>query len=311
MKPDIVQDHLVNQALVNIHRDPVLKLDAGQMSPEDVAVIERALLEGRIKIHAEKSEFLTSGRPHPIFRTLINGVPREVWSIPGKLDPLQVANDSTSEYWIRLEDDADPATAGEKGDTGWRYYLYNHMFRGCWGISIKENHKTKIKWDELDVSKQVVGELTYNNVLVYKQYGFDAEYVLSCLQRKKIEIWEHPLGITGFVDGIEDDIVGRKIYFMDQPGVITSFNLDECRVGVRYVGGPQKDKFGRDIDGFDMIDRKDIDENEEYEAGRSNCQPLPYYEGHGNEYVYDSVFAEGYFDWFRTKTYPGDEEVAE
>jgi hypothetical protein len=237
---------------------------------------------------------------------LFDGKPKEVWSIPGKLDPLQVANDSTSEWWIRRKEDADPATAGiEEGD--WAYYLGNHMFRGCWGMQIQEDHRTKIKWDELRIDKTVRGTLTYNNVPIWIQGGRDTEYVISALQRRKVLISEHPLGILQYADGIRDDITGRMIYYKDQPAIISDFDLNECRIGIRYVGPSRKDKLGNTIKGFDFIDQSDIDDHEEYAAGRTRTEPFPFYEGHGSNLTYESIFVDGTFDWFRKKLYPGDE----
>ena len=103
----------------------------------------------------------------------------------------------------------------------------------AWGIQYDEIHSTKCKWDETETIAGCRTIITRNGVPFYNVGGHRNYSVPKAIMLIS-EIEEHPLGF----DGIDFDkkIIGRKVYWNNQPGIITSFIHRQCCVMIAPDG---------------------------------------------------------------------------
>jgi len=91
----------------------------------------------------------------------------------------------------------------------------------CWGIRFETNNYTKTKWDETEVREGSNCVITRNGEDFFDVSGGSLDYCLSKARQILFELQEHP--ISFFEKGFEERIIGRKVFYRDQPAIIASY----------------------------------------------------------------------------------------
>lgn len=98
----------------------------------------------------------------------------------------------------------------------------------CWGFKVEEYNYTRYKHGEGELCRGTKCEIYRNGEVVYELRG-DINYVSNKAITLIQEIQEHPLSFPER-DHINKEIIGRKIWWNDQPGVITRYIKDQGSV---------------------------------------------------------------------------------
>jgi len=111
-------------------------------------------------------------------------------------------------------------------------------YRPCFRVEVVESNYTKEKWGDVQIRGSVSCRIYANKLLAYSFISGSFEYALARASTLKTELLEHPIG--GFLMG-QESLVGRRVWYKGQPGVITEF-IDGGNVSIESDG----------IDYFDM-----------------------------------------------------------
>jgi len=89
-----------------------------------------------------------------------------------------------------------------------------------WGITVNQQAYNKNKWNNSSIQYTWVGIITRNGTEIYSQRSYDMNYLLSKLQTKLSEIQEFGLPVSIFERDWEQKIVGSKVWYNDEPGIV-------------------------------------------------------------------------------------------
>lgn len=96
-----------------------------------------------------------------------------------------------------------------------------------WGIEYSCNHKVKCKWDEVETVSGGHAVITRNGEPFYT-VGGDRTYATTKALYLINRINEHPLGFNDI--DFDKKMVGRKIWYRSEPGIITYYVHGQCCV---------------------------------------------------------------------------------
>ena len=196
---------------------------------------------------------------------VLNGKPYYVCRIPGYAHTISYIGGRATreELWCYPRDEK-PSI-----DNLVEYDLKNPV---SWGIEYHEDHKTKCKWDEVFIRDGEHTVITRNGKKFYT-VGGRRDYSVIEAMSLLYKIQDHPLEF----DTIDFDkkMIGRKIWYRSQPGIITNYVHGECCVMVVP-------------DGFDRWETPPEFENDD----------IPYYEP-GDQSVKIDCLKDGNVWWFR------------
>lgn len=105
-----------------------------------------------------------------------------------------------------------------------------------WGVEYAEKHKTKCKWDEVSTISGGGTTITRNGKPFYR-VGGNREYSVMRALNLINNIQDHPLEFNTI--NFDTKMIGRKIWWRSQPGIISHYVHGQCCVIV-------------EPDGFDM-----------------------------------------------------------
>lgn len=158
------------------------------------------------------------GKPVDVYRlegfvhTYVNGGPQEYWSCP-------------------------------RGEAPSYKNLIPFCGRACdWGIVVEEHNYFRPGNGFHKDSRNEKGlrcYITRNGEKFYPvQFGRDIGDALAMAQVKIIQLQEHPIGLSHKT--WKDDLIGRKVWWYDQPGEIVSLSLWGGSILIRPDGEPFK-----------------------------------------------------------------------
>jgi hypothetical protein len=94
----------------------------------------------------------------------------------------------------------------------------------CWGFSMSSRNYMKVKWGDTDVRHSYTFTITRNGVEFYTFGAHDIDFGISKVRQILFKISEHPIAFH-MVD-FEKEIIGRKIYWREQPAIIESYSVN-------------------------------------------------------------------------------------
>ena len=109
-----------------------------------------------------------------------------------------------------------------------------------WGIEVKENKYRNYKHEDVESSFGII--ITRNGDHFYDFTCRDMSYGIAKAQTLITMIKEHPINFSSFE--FEKQLIGRKIFYRDQPAIIRSYIHGQCCVMIE----PDKtliDKFSK------------------------------------------------------------------
>jgi hypothetical protein len=140
---------------------------------------------------------------------VINGKPYDIWRLDGFIH-LIGGKYGNNDLWCCPADE-EPSFENLIGFDG---------EAPTWGIQASKGNYVKTKWGDTECRGGGGWTITRNGVPFYEGGCRDLEYGLSKAQAELVKIQEHPIGF-GMRDW-EDELVGRHIYYHEQPAIITS-----------------------------------------------------------------------------------------
>lgn len=101
------------------------------------------------------------------------------------------------------------------------------MFEGnvCnWSLNVKQSNSFKEKWGETRMRSSFGFEILRNGKVFYSFGANDMDYGIAKARKLMVEINEHPICFNEIDYHLE--IVGRKIYWREQPAIIKSYSMN-------------------------------------------------------------------------------------
>jgi hypothetical protein len=157
--------------------------------------------------------------------------PDGVVDIPTKVAyglPNELNREPNGWFW------ADCST--EEGTPQWSHFIGNDV---CVDVSIRSWNERKIDgWKGFDeIQGHCSAVISFNRIPVWEVSGSDILHVITKVHNDIPKLLDHhPL--RDFIFGDVEAIVGRKVYWRDQPAVITSFIGDQGCVILKADPGP-------------------------------------------------------------------------
>ena len=156
----------------------------------------------------------------------INGIPYYVCRIEGYCHTIswRGGNETRQELWCY------PRNEEPSLENLVEYDLKSPV---AWGIQYDEIHKIRHKWDEAETTSGSRTIITRNGRPFYTVSG-GINYSIPKALTLISEINEHPLEFNSI--GYYDKMIGRKVWWDGQPGVITSYIQGQCCVMIAPDG---------------------------------------------------------------------------
>ena len=156
-------------------------------------------------------DVVVKGRPFYVAR-----IPGFVHTIKGWGEPIDLwawPRDEKASYENLVEYDLDSPVA--------------------WGLEYREQRYIRSKWDDVMLRSGAVTTITRNGIPFYDVFG-GRNYSVPKAIVLIGEIGEHPLDFNTI--GFDEKMIGRKIWFRSQPGIITRYIKGQCCVMVAPDG---------------------------------------------------------------------------
>jgi len=143
--------------------------------------------------------------------------------------------------------------------------------RPSWGVSITTGNSLKYKWEHESIRSSGSVSITCNKQMVYSFPASNIDFAFAKAQYYIKLMEEHPFNFYN-----PESEIGRKIWYFDQPGIISSLRLEDGEIFIKYDG---------DKKGFNM--KKPYDSSED-----------PENEWDGKDEIRDDIFSNKIW-WFR------------
>lgn len=156
----------------------------------------------------------------------VNGIPYYVCRIEGYCHSLMWhgGNETRQELWCY------PRHEQPSLDNLIEYNLKSPV---AWGIEYDEIHHRHTKWDETETRSGSRTIITRNSKPFYIVHG-GINYSVPKAIALLAEINEHPLEFNSI--GYYDKMIGRKVWWNSQPGIITRYIQGQCCAMIRPDG---------------------------------------------------------------------------
>lgn len=171
-------------------------------------------------------------RERRVFSAVINNKLYEVWERKEE-HKLGEWNGDIKNWWVKYI-----VNNGEESKIEWVPWLPRHTNRPAWDINIKIGNDIRFRHDDWDVSKSGYVEIKCNLRMVYRFNCRDLDYACVHAQHIIHTMQEHP-----FCFWEPDSEIGRKVYYHNQPAIVSGLYLDQGEIYLTYDG---------DKNGFDM-----------------------------------------------------------
>lgn len=191
-----------------------------------------------------------------MFEVVINNKICEVWERE-ETHQLGRDNDKPDNLWVRYENQ-------------WEPWINIGVNNPCFEIKIKQNNRTKAKWNGLRINGVSCAEIYCNLRKVYEFYCNDLNYAFAKSQVLMRDMLEHPFN---FMD--PDSEIGRKIWFKGQSSIVERLLLDQGCIMIKKESGV-----------FDLVEPWYSEED------------IGLDDWHNTEEVKDDVFSSNIW-WFR------------
>ena len=157
---------------------------------------------------------------------VINGVPYYVCRIPDHCHSVKWHNGQETRQclWCYPRD---------KKPTRDNLVEYDLPCPVAWGLEYREKRYIKFKWDEAETRNGAATIITRNGKPFYTVSG-DLMYSIPKALTLINEIVEHPLEFNTI--DYDKNMIGRKIWYRSQPGIISRFVAGQCCVMVEPDG---------------------------------------------------------------------------
>lgn len=120
-------------------------------------------------------------------------------------------------------------------------------FRRRIDIDIKStNYLKESEYSGDQVRKRVIGKIIVDDIPLVEEFGRDPVEIMRRLERLVTEYSEHPSGWFNKKD--RDGLVGRKIWYHDQPATIQSLIEDQGCIMIALEPGAKAPERDRDED---------------------------------------------------------------
>ncbi|MMZ42249.1 hypothetical protein D3C73_991330 [compost metagenome] len=130
---------------------------------------------------------------------------------------------------------------------------YSGRYGASWGIHVDEIHYTKTKYGECEVRKNCRTWITRNGKNFYHVDGNDFDFCITEAKSAIYKFKEHPISF-GNQDYI-DQIVGRKIFWKEQPATIIRYSgMDRVTITPENPNGFNPPCY---LDKDEIMDRED------------------------------------------------------
>ena len=169
-----------------------------------------------------KEQLLDPVDGRKIFSTMIDG--KKMWVYRRNEEHQDGERNGTPNNWWLKYDRSD-------GYYDWVPWVDKLTKRPCFEIKIREGNHMKYKWDEWNIKGGVYCEIILNGEKVYEFRARDIEYVMAKATVLKNQILEHPFDFTN-----PDEMVGRKVYYREQPAIVERVILDQGCVILKKDG---------------------------------------------------------------------------
>ena len=189
-----------------------------------------------IKLPASDEDFEEHGYKYD-WDVDVNGEPYDVYNMDGFAHALY-GEYGIYDLWACPKDEK-PTMENTYEYSGWR--------GPRWGIVAKETNYKKLKWDEKQIEKSCSITITRNDEEFYSFGCRDLAYGLTKAQTLLVKIQEHPVAFASR-DFVEQDLIGRKIWYRETPCVITRYIPGQCCVIAELDESRLTEKY--DIRGF-------------------------------------------------------------
>lgn len=176
-----------------------------------------------------------------------------------------IVNDQICELWRRSEKHELGSMNGEemydnwwvRVNDQWVPWLDKGSNRVSWEINIKQGNRTKEKWGETDIRTTGHLEIFCNKYKVY-DFGFGCiNWAMNKAQTLMVDMMEHPFDFTN-----PEKEIGRKVWYYDQPAVVSRLILDQGCIMLKKEDGTgfvmskpwdQDDEMSSDWDGENEV----------------------------------------------------------
>lgn len=206
-----------------------------------------------------------------------------VYDIPGR-HHYGRENGDVDTWWIK------------RGETLWPY-SDRFTNRICFEYNFREYNSTKMKWDELRISKGVSCTITANDKPFYQFNTRDIEFAFAKAQYLVVHMMEHPYN---FLEPEKEN--GRKIYWYGLPATVRpTSHPGEIAIIPDYTVGINKPEWWR----IYFLRKEPVGGNpdeEEVQMFREDDA-----ESMESDYInWGDALSDGHIGWFRKETKKGN-----
>jgi len=228
------------------------------------------------------SVFESKQKPYLAYKTSHKGIECEVWWKP----EVNGYGGDKSHYWLKV-----PKEITESDKDEWMAYNERDSLvcptRPLWGLRVEQD--TDFNWANWKHDDYVGGctriEITLYGKVVRRMGGYNNLFrSVAVAEAKILEMQEHQFD---FAD--PDSMIGRRVWYYDQPAIIVGHEVPEDRMILKYDGPPQV------IPGFGDEPRLGFNMLSAWKMTDKDHLPDSW---HGSEVVHDSIFNEHMW-WFR------------
>lgn len=141
--------------------------------------------------------------------------------------PNELNRDPNGWFWAEIVKD---------GETQWSHFRGNDI---CVDVSLKSWNERRVDgWKGFDEVRGLCSAtISFNRIPVWEETGNDACQVLRRVEQVVPEL-KKCSALIDYINGDQSTLIGRKIYWRDQPAVITSFIGDQGCVMIKADPGP-------------------------------------------------------------------------
>jgi hypothetical protein len=145
--------------------------------------------------------------------TYVKGVPYDVYDIEGYIH-TEGGTWGENSYW-----------AFPRGEVPSYENAYEFMGHICnWSFKVDSNNYYKSKWGEDSIRSNYFFEILRNDKVFYSFSTNNLDYGIAKVRKLMIEIPEHPIPFNE--QNFQNQIIGRKIYWREQPAIIQSYSMN-------------------------------------------------------------------------------------
>lgn len=160
-------------------------------------------------------------------KTLIDGKIAEIHVREEEHD-LGKNNGGNPHLWAKVFHNNEDQSAGFE----WVPWLDSGCNRPCFGLDISEDNIRRYKWGGDSVYARCTATITCNNRVIYQFFGrnvqectIKASYILQKLEA-------HPFNFSN-----PEEEIGRKIWYHQQPAIISGLMLDQGCILIKHAHG--------------------------------------------------------------------------